>query len=212
MNRILVVDDEEALLELVSAILEGEGYEVLTAASGSKALEALEQNEFDLVLLDVMMPEMDGWGVVREMEKRPRMKDLPIAMLTVKTMSPQYFYNSEVEGLVDYINKPFSKKELLYRVKTILEEVEGVDAVKKGLKSVSPDFLKEYEEVSRSERLYENLLGSLEYSLSRMDKTSQDYRFVKEAIDYGKVLLERINEKKKAFERLIEKEKKSKHL
>ena len=209
MNRILVVDDEEALLELVSAILEGEGYEVLTAASGSKALEALEQNEFDLVLLDVMMPEMDGWGVVREMKKRPRMKDLPIAMLTVKTMSPQYFYNSEVEGLVDYINKPFSKKELLYRVKTILEEVEGVDAVKKGLKSVSPDFLKEYEEVSRSERLYENLLGSLEYSLSRMDKTSQDYRFVKEAIDYGKVLLERISEKKKAFERLIEKEKKS---
>ena len=82
MNRILVVDDEEALLELVSAILEGEGYEVLTAASGSKALEALEQNEFDLVLLDVMMPEMDGWGVVREMKKRPRMKDLPIAMLT----------------------------------------------------------------------------------------------------------------------------------
>jgi two-component system response regulator VicR len=205
MPKILVVDDEEPLLELVSAILRGEGYDVHTANGGHKALETLEQESIDLVLLDVMMPEMDGWDVVKEMKSKPTLRDIPIAMLTVKAMSPQYFYSDEVEGLVDYINKPFPKKELIDRVKTIFEEARRIESVKKGLKSTTPEFMKEYEEISRTERLYENLLSGLEYSLLKMEGGSHDYKLVKDALDYGKVLLERIKEKKEAYEKLIEK-------
>jgi CheY-like chemotaxis protein len=205
MPRILVVDDEEPLLELVSAMLKGDGYDVLIANSGQKALETLEQESIDLVLLDVMMPEMDGWDVVKEMKNRPTLRDVPIAMLTVKTMSPQYFYSDEVEGLVDYINKPFSKRELTERVKTIFEEVGRIESVQKGLKATNPEFMKEYEEISKTERLYENLMGGLEFSLSNMKAGSHDYKLVKDALDYGKVLLEGIKEKKEAYEKLIEK-------
>jgi DNA-binding response OmpR family regulator len=207
MKRILVVDDEKALLELVSAILKGEGYEVSIANSGPKALEILEREEFDLILLDVMMPDMDGWDVIKEIKKRPSIKGTLIAMLTVKTMSPQYFYSSEVEELVDYINKPFSKKELLDRVKTIFKEAGRIESVKKDLKVTAPDFLTEYEAISKTQKLYENLLGSLEFSLSQMkDVKSHDYKLIKDAHDYGKVLLENIRERKEAYEKLIKKE------
>jgi CheY-like chemotaxis protein len=203
MKKLLVVDDEEAILELVSAILKSEGYEVVTANSGLEALEIMEHESVDLVLLDVMMPEMDGWAVVKEMKKRPELKKLPVAMLTVKKMSPQYFYSDDVEGIVDYINKPFSKDELIDRVRTLLEEVDRIESLKEDVKSSTPEFMKHYEEISKTERLYENLMKSLEFSLTRLDNNSQDYEIVKDAIDYGKVLLERIREKKENYEKLI---------
>jgi DNA-binding response OmpR family regulator len=206
MPRILVVDDEEDLLSLVSAVLGGAGYEVFTANSGQSALDLLEQEKVDLVLLDVMMPEMDGWAVVREMKNRPQIEDMPIAMLTVKSISPDNFYSNEVESISDYINKPFSKKELLERVKQIFAESERIEAIKKKLKPDAPEFIKEYEGLSKAQRLYENLMGSLEYSLSRMKTGTHDYNLLKDAIDYGKVLLERIREKKEGYEKLIEKD------
>lgn len=204
MARILVVDDEKTLLELVSLILKTDGHEVRTASSGSKALEILEHERFDLVLLDVMMPDMDGWEVVREMQERPNLKDTPIAMLTVKSMSPQYFYNEAIEGLVDYINKPFSKKELTDRVGSILEEIGRINSIKESLKISSSEFLAEYEDISKAFRRYENLMKSLEISLSKMDPGSPDFKLVTDALNYGQVLLERIRGKKEAYEKLIE--------
>jgi CheY-like chemotaxis protein len=206
MPKILVVDDEEDILNIVSAVLKGAGYEVLTTERGQAALDILEQETVDLVLLDVMMPEMDGWSVVREMKKSPLLKDLPIAMLTVKSMSPDNFYSDEVEGISDYINKPFSKKELLERVEQIFDELERIESIKEKLKPGTPEFINEYEGLSKAQRLYENLMGSLEYSLSRMRVGSHDYNLLKDAIDYGKVLLERIREKKEGYEKLIEKD------
>ncbi len=153
-----------------------------------------------------MMPEMDGWTVVREMKKLPMAKDLPIAMLTVKSMSTENFYSNEVEGISDYINKPFSKKDLLDRVKQIFDESERIEVIKEKLKPGTPDFINEYEALSKAQRLYENLMKSLEYSLSRMKAGSHDYNLLKDAIDYGKVLLENIRERKEGYEKLIEKE------
>jgi len=203
MARILVVDDEESLLELVKAVLEREGYEVLTASSGAEALETLEREEVDLVLLDVMMPEMDGWEVLREMKSRSNLRDISVAMLTVKNMSPHYFYSKEVEGLVDYINKPFSKKDLLERIREILEERRRIEAIREGRGKAPSKVVEEYEEILRSERLYRNLLKSLEFSLSKMDVNTRDYKLVKDAINYGKLLVGRIREKKQAYEQMI---------
>jgi CheY-like chemotaxis protein len=206
MSRILVVDDEVALTDLVSAILKGAGYEVLTANSGVRALEVLETERVDLLLLDVMMPEMDGWAVVKEVKNRPLIKDTPIAMLTVKTLSPQYFYSEEIEGIVDYINKPFSKDELIERVQGIIEDVDKMKSVKSELKTAPPDFMKDYDEIVKTEKLYENLNKSLEFSLTKIDKSSKDYNILKDALNYGKVLLERVRERKKTYNNLIKKD------
>jgi CheY-like chemotaxis protein len=206
MSRILVVDDEVALTDLVSAILKGAGYEVLTANSGVRALEVLETERVDLLLLDVMMPEMDGWAVVKEVKNRPLIKDTPIAMLTVKTLSPQYFYSEEIEGIVDYINKPFSKDELIERVQSVIEDVDKMRSVKSELKTAPPDFMKDYDEIVKTEKLYENLNKSLEFSLTKIDKSSKDYNILKDALNYGKVLLERVRERKKTYNNLIKKD------
>jgi CheY-like chemotaxis protein len=207
MAKILVVDDEEELLQLVSTILNAEGYQVLTANSGQKALKILEKESVDLILLDVMMPNMDGWEVVREIKENPRLKDLSIAMLTVKTMSPKYFYSNDIEGIVDYVNKPFSKKELVQRVQKIFNESDRIESIDSGLKSTAPDFLKEYEELSKTESLYENLMKSLEFSLANIDRGSDDYKLITETIDYNKILLGRLKEKKDSYEKLIKQKK-----
>ncbi|MFQ5887611.1 MAG: two-component system response regulator [Candidatus Hydrothermarchaeales archaeon] len=204
MPKILVVDDEEQLLGILRDVLEDEGYKVLTASSGPVALDILEKEKVDLVLLDIMMPEMDGWAVVEEINKRPHIKDVPIAMLTVKTLSPQYFYSDATERLIDYINKPFSNKVLKERVKNILETRSRMESIKESLRASAPDFVGEYEELLRTEKLYENLLKSLEFSLTKMEKSSSDYKLIKDAFNYASVLLEEIKKKREAHERLIE--------
>ncbi|RMF89609.1 MAG: response regulator [Methanobacteriota archaeon] len=204
MSTILVVDDEEELLTLVETILKGAGYRVLTALNGPEALSVLEREEVDLVLLDVMMPGMDGWEVAAEIRKNPRTRDVPVAMLTVKAMSPQYFYSKDAEGIMDYINKPFSKKELLDRVKGVLDTVATINAMRERLAdAAAPDLIKEYEDLLRAEQLYKNLNMSLRLSLERSEKGSEDHKLLKEAVEYGKVLLKEVKKKKDTYERFI---------
>ena len=205
MQRILLVDDEDTLLKLVGTMLKNEGYDVQTANSGEAALEILENEPIDLLLLDIMMPEMDGWEVVKELKERPHIKNPYIAMLTAKTMSPHHFYGKDVEGLVDYINKPFSKQELLDRVKSIFTEDIRIKEVVEKIKETSPELVGEYEELSRLEQLHQRLLESLEYSLSKKKDDASDYGSIVDAIDYSKVLLTRISERKKMYEKIVEK-------
>jgi CheY-like chemotaxis protein len=204
MSKILVVDDEEQLLGIVKAILEGDGYEVQTAANGPEALDILEKEEFDLVLLDVMMPEMDGWTVAGEIRNRPQIKNVPVVMLTVKAMSPQYFYSKEAEGILDYINKPFSKKELLRRLRKIFETISKVELMKGRLKHVAAqNLIKEYADLLMAERLYENLKTSLDFSLTKLEKDTEDHKLIEDAKEYGRVLLEEVKKKKKTYDKFI---------
>ncbi len=203
MSKILVVDDEEELRELVRAILQNEGYEVTSAKNGQQALDILEREDIDLVLLDVMMPGMSGWAVVGEMMKKPYIGSTAIAMLTVKSLEPEYYYSDETEGIVDYINKPFSNKELVARVKNIFETVKKIENVKERLESTAPNLTKEYEDLIRLERLYDNLKKSLEFSMKKVEKDSQDFKLMKDAVDYGNVLLQEIRKKKDDYEKVI---------
>jgi len=203
MQNILVVDDEEDIRVLVKTILENEGYKVLTADDGEQALKILDKEKIDLVLLDVMMPGMSGWAVVGEMMKKPYIKDVSIAMLTVKTMEPEHYYSEESEGLVDYINKPFTNRDLVTRVKNIFESVTRIDDVKERLQSTAPALSEEYEELVRLERLYANLKKSLEFSMKKSDEASADFQHMKEAVEYGEVLLSQIRTKKEEYEKII---------
>jgi CheY-like chemotaxis protein len=119
-KRILVVDDDENILNLEKTILEGKGFVVTKAAGGAEALDLLASATFDLVLLDVMMPGVDGFTVCRKIKEDPRMKDLPVIFLTAKGGGDALAEGFE-SGAVMYINKPFTANKLLTIVNTMLE-------------------------------------------------------------------------------------------
>jgi CheY-like chemotaxis protein len=119
-KRILVVDDDENILNLEKAILEGKGFDVTVAGGGAEALELLSKEEFHLVLLDVMMPEVDGFTVCRKIKQDPKLKDIPVIFLTAKGGGDALAEGFE-SGAVMYINKPFTANKLLTIVNTMLE-------------------------------------------------------------------------------------------
>ena len=121
-NKIMIVDDEPDVVDLVKIVLKSEGYEVVTANSGREALEKIGTEMPDLVLLDIMMPQMDGWEVYNHIKSNSKTKDIPVAMLTAKSQSIDKMIGLHVVQVDDYITKPFGRAELLERVKKILSE------------------------------------------------------------------------------------------
>ena len=117
MTRILVVDDEDGIRDVVSNYLEFEGYDYMEATDGFEAIELLKENDFDLVVLDVMMPKLDGMSVLREIRKTKR---TPVIMLSARGEEYDKLYGFEM-GADDYIVKPFSPRELIARIKILLK-------------------------------------------------------------------------------------------
>ncbi len=116
-KKVLVVDDEPDTLELVKLVLESAGFKTMLATSGREALKLAEASKPDLVLLDIMMPDMDGWEVFRKLkEKDPA---IPIAILTAKAQNIDRLLGLHVLKADDYITKPFGKNELIDRVKKL---------------------------------------------------------------------------------------------
>lgn len=119
-QRILIVDDEQDIRQLITLILEVAGYEIAQANSGVEALEVLEHDSFDLVILDIMMPEMDGWEACRQIKNRQRTHDLPVLILTVRSQPLDRVIGLEVVHAEDYLTKPFERHELLEAVERLL--------------------------------------------------------------------------------------------
>ena len=115
--RILIVDDTPRNLQLLGVTLSQEGYRISMAQGGMQALSAVQQTTPDLILLDVIMPEIDGFEVCKRLKENPEIRDVPIVFLTAKTEAEDILQGFEL-GAVDYITKPFNMTELLARVKT----------------------------------------------------------------------------------------------
>ncbi len=116
-KKVLIVDDEPDTLELVKLVLESGGFETVLAASGKEALIELEASKPDLVLLDIMMPDMDGWEVFRKIKEYN--VNIPIAILTAKAQNFDRLLGLHVLKADDYITKPFGKNELISRVRKL---------------------------------------------------------------------------------------------
>ena len=117
MYRILVVDDEEKMRVLIRKYAEYEGYEVEEAADGMSAIELCRQEKFDLMILDIMMPELDGFSACREIRK---FSQIPVLMLSARGEEYDRIHGFEL-GIDDYVTKPFSPKELMLRVQAIIK-------------------------------------------------------------------------------------------
>ena len=117
-KKILLVDDEEQLALAVKIRLQSRGYQVTTAANGRQALEAMAKDAPDLVLLDVLMPVMDGYSCLRELNQRFGRGKIPVIVLTARDQLKELF---ELEGIDDYVIKPFDHEDLLVRIDRVLQ-------------------------------------------------------------------------------------------
>jgi DNA-binding response OmpR family regulator len=127
-RRVLVVDDQEDIREMARLVLSGAGYEVATASSGREALRLVRRSAFDLVLLDINMPEMDGWATLRLLRADDALDALPVAMFSVKSEVRDKVAGLK-DGAIDYITKPFGVDELASRVSRILAGSSGAHTV-----------------------------------------------------------------------------------
>ena len=121
VNKVMIVDDDANIVELIRLYFEKEGFTTVTANNGKKALELFKSEAPSIVILDIMMPEMDGWQVCREIR---RISNIPIIMLTAKGETFDKVLGLEL-GADDYMVKPFETKELVARVKAVLRRSEA---------------------------------------------------------------------------------------
>ena len=117
MAKLLIVDDEEKIREMIGKYAVHEGYETVLACDGKQAVELFKKDDFDLVVLDVMMPEMDGYEALKRIKQ---IRDVPCILLTALGQEYDRIYGFDI-GAEDYVTKPFSPKELMMRIKVILK-------------------------------------------------------------------------------------------
>ena len=128
-KKILAVDDEKHILRLVQINLEKAGYEVVTGTNGREAVEKVRSEKPQLVVMDVMMPEMDGFEALKQLKSDPETADIPVIMLTAKAQDADVFHGWQ-SGADLYLTKPFNPMELLTFVKRIFDskgEAENAD-------------------------------------------------------------------------------------
>lgn len=121
-KKVMVVDDEPDLCETVKLLLEGKGFETVTALSGAEALKKLRKEPVDLVLIDFFMPGMTGRGLADEIRKDPKLKKLKLAFLTVALFGEVGREDLQKLGILEYIQKPFDNEDLVRRVKKMVGE------------------------------------------------------------------------------------------
>ncbi len=118
-KKVLIIDDEPAVLLLVKIILSDQ-YDVVQADSGKKALELLKREIPDLILLDIMMPHMDGWEFLERLREIKGSASVPVVILSARSQASEVLSGLTVNGVVDYITKPFTKDELKKRLRRAL--------------------------------------------------------------------------------------------
>ncbi len=125
MSKILVVDDEERIRQIIKKYAEFEGYQVVESVDGMQAIEICRQQTFDLIIMDVMMPELDGFSACREIKK---FSNTPIIMLSARGEEYDKIHGFEL-GTDDYVVKPFSPKELMMRINAVIKRSTAQSAV-----------------------------------------------------------------------------------
>jgi two-component system alkaline phosphatase synthesis response regulator PhoP len=128
-QQILVVDDDQDIVRLVRAYLEKGGFQVLTANDGETALHILRRDRPALVVLDLMLPDRDGWDITRLVRSDSSLADTPIIMLTARIDDTDKIIGLEL-GADDYVTKPFNPREVLARVRTVLRRAQGSSGTK----------------------------------------------------------------------------------
>lgn len=194
-QKVLIVDDVTKNIQLVANFLKQAGYDINFAISGKTAIKHIKKESFDLILLDIMMPEMDGFEVCNKLKSDPETKDIPVIFLTAKTDIDSITKAFQLGG-VDYITKPFNKAELLARVKTHLE----LQKQKRNLKELNATKDKFFSIIAHDLKSPLNQLLGLseilqkEIESERRDDVIKLAKFINNSAKSGRLLLENLLE------------------
>lgn len=174
-KRVLVVDDEENIVELIRMNLEVSGYEVIAAYTGMEAITKTNSFLPDLILLDLMLPDIDGLQICQMLRLNEKTKDIPIIMITARSEE-----SDKVQGLGigadDYVTKPFGVRELEARIKTVLRRVEKLDLVRDDI-SINPVIIN-FSDITIDPTKYEVKRG-----LENIELTLTEYKILKLLIE-----------------------------
>ena len=124
-RRLVYIEDEEEMIDLVRLILVRRGFTVIGANGGREGLDIVRRESPDLVLLDLMMPDMDGWDVYQQMKADETIRDIPVIVVTAKAQSIDKVLGLTIAKVEDYISKPFSPQELLDSVEKVLSQQQS---------------------------------------------------------------------------------------
>ena len=125
-KKILCIEDEQEMIDLIRLILSRRGFEISGANSGKEGLEIIRNDHPDLVLLDLMMPEMDGWEVYQQMKADETIMNIPVIVVTAKAQSIEKVLGLHIAKVDDFIVKPFSPQELLISVDNVLGRKQNI--------------------------------------------------------------------------------------
>ena len=120
--KVLCIEDEPEMIDLIQLILEREGYQVVGAVGGQEGIEALEREKPDLILLDIMMPEVDGWEVFQHIKASEELKDKPVIIVTAKAQNIDKVLGLYIAKVDDYVTKPFGPHELVESIQRVLDK------------------------------------------------------------------------------------------
>jgi len=123
-KKVVCVEDESEIIDLIRLILGRKGFDLTGATGGLEGLETIRRVKPDLVLLDLMMPDMDGWEVYQQMKADPELKNIPVIVVTAKAQSIDKILGLHIAKVDDYVTKPFGPQELLQSVKRVLSAKE----------------------------------------------------------------------------------------
>ena len=204
MAQILIVDDEPDIVILVQRILRKEGHEVIGAENGLVALELLKDLRPDLILLDIMMARIDGWGTLKLIREQKELKHIPVAMLTAKTLTPEDATRHDITELLDYIQKPITTESITTKVSEILGVLDNLTSKKSRLKKeISTGHeITAYEIVTRAENLHRSMLKTFR-EMFEVTKGS-DSESLLEAIQTQERAIEIFRKKREAIEKTLE--------
>ena len=124
-SSILYIEDDPEMIDLVSLILTRQGFQVTGAHGGREGLEFVKQSRPDLILLDLMMPDIDGWDVYQQLKSEESTRDIPVIIITAKSQKIDRVLGVQIAKVDDYISKPFRPGELIESIKNILARIDS---------------------------------------------------------------------------------------
>jgi len=199
-KKILIADDEPEIIDIVKKML-SDKYEVIGAYDGEEALKKAKEIKPDLILLDILMPKMDGWETLRRLKRDEELKNIPIAILTALPLTPEDTYDKPIDYIENYIVKPFTKDALLKKIEDIFEREEEAKRTYEELKKkIGDDIANEYMKLSKAINRHRRLIGVI------VNSTNQLNQSVKNLLLSQKRLIESLKKRAEEIEALLKEE------
>lgn len=159
MKKILIADDEPEIVDIVKRMLRGR-YEVIEAYDGEECIKKAKKEKPDLILLDILMPKIDGWDVLRKLKENDDTKDIPVSMLTALPLTPEDTKDKPIDKIENYILKPFTKETLIRKIEDIFErEREAKEIYEKLKKKAGEKIAEEYLKLAKAINRHRRLIG-----------------------------------------------------